>query len=283
MALLLASLATPALAAPDYPGGPDLIVDDDLACSGATFHTIQAALDAAAPGSKVRVCPGSYTEDLRIRTPLKLVAKPLGQATIHGSIVVLQANGVRIEGLVVDASGRTVGITIEGETSGFDIRNTRVSYASSAGIEIFEASDGIVRENVLVDNIGIGLRLLEAFRTEVKQNTVMGNGSDGIVIFEGAANHLDTNTSSSNGGNGIHVCFDTSRNLIEKTTARGNAGAGIAVCSDGATTTQLRKNTLLENGIDALDASIGAGTAGTSSIWTKNTCITSAPAGLCRK
>src|SRR5688500_16223125 len=96
LALLLASLATPALAAPDYPGGPDLIVDDDLACSGATFHTIQAAVDAATPGSKIRVCPGHYAEQVRIITPLKLVAKPLGQAVIHGSIVV-QADDVRLE------------------------------------------------------------------------------------------------------------------------------------------------------------------------------------------
>ena len=54
LALLLASLVTPTLAAPDYPGGPDLIVDDDLACSRATFRTIQAAVDAATPGTKIR-------------------------------------------------------------------------------------------------------------------------------------------------------------------------------------------------------------------------------------
>jgi pectin methylesterase-like acyl-CoA thioesterase len=94
LALLLASLATPALAAPDYPGGPDLIVDDNLACSGATFHTIQAALNVATPGTKIRVCPGQYYEQIRILTPLKLVAKPLGAAVIHGSIVV-QADDVR--------------------------------------------------------------------------------------------------------------------------------------------------------------------------------------------
>src|SRR5688572_13900297 len=92
LALLLSSLATPALAAPDFRGGPDLIVDDNLACSGATFRTIQSAIDVATPGTKIRVCSGHYHEQLRITTPLKLVAKPLGQAVVHGSIVVAFAD-----------------------------------------------------------------------------------------------------------------------------------------------------------------------------------------------
>jgi parallel beta-helix repeat protein len=279
LALLLASLATPALAAPDYPGGPDLIVDDNLACSGATFHTIQAALNVATPGTKIRVCPGQYYEQIRILTPLKLVAKPLGAAVIHGSIVV-QADDVRLEGFDIDTSGRTVGITLEGEIDRVDVRTNRVQNAASAGIEVFEASDTIIRDNTLINNDGVGLRLLEAFRTQAKHNTTSHNGTDGIAVFEGADNHIDDNISNANGRNGVNVCFDTRGNRIEKTTARSNGAAGIAVCSD-ATATQLKKNRLQQNTIDASDLSIGMGTAGTDSIWTKNKCMSSSPAGLC--
>jgi parallel beta-helix repeat protein len=279
LALLLASFATPALAAPDYRGGPDIIVDDDRSCPGSQFSLIQSALDAAAPGQKIRVCPGQYNEQLRITTPLKLVAKPLGQAVIHGSIVV-QADDVRLEGFDIDASGNPVGITLEGEIDRVDVRTNRVQNASNAGIEVFEASDTIVRDNTLINNGGMGLRLLEAFRTQAKHNTTSHNGTDGIVVFEGADNYIDDNTSNANGRNGVSVCFDTRQNRIENTTARGNGAAGIAVCSD-ATATQLKKNTLQQNGVDASDLSIGTGTAGTDSIWTKNKCKTSAPAGLC--
>jgi parallel beta-helix repeat protein len=282
LAFLLASLATPALAAPDYPGGPDIIVDDDLRCPRAQFSQIQSAINAATPGTKIRVCPGRYDEQLLITVPLKLVAKPLGQAVIHGSIKVQGADDVRIEGFDIDSSGNAVGITVEGETERVDVRTNRVQHASSAGIEIFESSDAIVRDNTLINNTGIGLRLLEAFRTQAKHNTTSHNGTDGIAVFEGAGNRVDSNTSNSNGRNGVNVCFDTRQNLIENTKARGNAAAGIAVCHDGATETQLKKNTLQQNGIDASDQSTGMGTAGTNSIWTKNKCASSDPAGLCR-
>ena len=82
----------------------------------------------------------------------------------------VQADDVRLEGFDIDASGRAVSITPEGEIGRVDVRTNRVQNAVSAGIEVFEASDTIVRDNTLINNAGIGLRLLEAFRTEVKHN-----------------------------------------------------------------------------------------------------------------
>ena len=56
-------------AAADSPGdGPNtLIVDDDAAdCPDAAFTSIQAAVDAAGPGDQIKVCPGTYQEQVRI-------------------------------------------------------------------------------------------------------------------------------------------------------------------------------------------------------------------------
>jgi pectin methylesterase-like acyl-CoA thioesterase len=92
LTLLLASLATPALAAPATAGGPSIIVDDNLRCAGAHFSTIQSAVDAAPPGTTIRVCPGTYSENVRITTPLTLVGKPESQAIVHGTIVVTGAD-----------------------------------------------------------------------------------------------------------------------------------------------------------------------------------------------
>src|SRR5262245_27839250 len=39
-----------------------LVVDDDLTCPGATFTTIQAAVNAALPNDTIQVCAGSYPE-----------------------------------------------------------------------------------------------------------------------------------------------------------------------------------------------------------------------------
>jgi hypothetical protein len=51
-------------------------------CDSATYSTIQSAVDAAAPGATVTVCPGTYTEDVVISQPLKLIGRG---ATIQGA------------------------------------------------------------------------------------------------------------------------------------------------------------------------------------------------------
>src|SRR5919108_5122516 len=60
----------PALAA-------DLFVDDDgVECPDAEFTTIQEAVDAAAPGDRIRVCPGTYDEQISITKPSLRIVGP---------------------------------------------------------------------------------------------------------------------------------------------------------------------------------------------------------------
>jgi pectin methylesterase-like acyl-CoA thioesterase len=50
-----------------------LLVDDDkVQCPTAGFTTIQAAVDAAPPGATIRVCAGTYTEQVTIKQDLKI-------------------------------------------------------------------------------------------------------------------------------------------------------------------------------------------------------------------
>src|ERR1700678_2352992 len=96
-AALLSILSVPAVHAQDMASGPataPILVDDDkVQCPTATFSTIQAAIDAASPGEHIRVCAGTYHEQL----------------TIDKSITVAADNGVVLSptGITANATGLT--------------------------------------------------------------------------------------------------------------------------------------------------------------------------------
>jgi parallel beta-helix repeat protein len=278
--VFLSMLAVAAPAFPQDAVGRRLIVDDDLGCPGATFSTIQAAVDAAPPGASIRVCAGEYRESLRITTPLALAAERRGEVVVHGTIVVHETEDVTIENLTVNAHGQRWGIVVE-VTPRALLRNNTVLHAGWAGIQIFESDDGLVVQNTVRHSGAIGIHLLEAFDYEARQNVTEHNATYGIAIYEGANNHVHSNTSRNNPGHGIAVCFDTRLNRVDRNTVTGNTGAGLFVCAD-ATRTSARNNRLFGNGIDAVDESRGEETAGTDTYWKNNACETSQPAGLCR-
>jgi parallel beta-helix repeat protein len=277
--VVFAVLATTTTTVAGQGSNRALVVDDDLRCARASFSTIQSALDAAQPGATIRVCAGTYIEELFIRTPVRLTAAR-DQAIVQGFILVL-ADDVEIDGMVVDVRGnRPAGITVE-VTQRVVIRNNTVFNGTNAGIEVFEADDTIVTKNTVHDNSREGVRLIEAFDSEVIDNISNNNGGDGIGVFEGANNLVRSNSVAGNLGNGINVCFDTRLNRVDRNTATRSGVAGISIC-DGATDSAVTKNRSFGNPIDALDESVGSGTAGTDSLWRNNTCGTSNPPGLCR-
>jgi hypothetical protein len=106
---------------PTHPTHRELVVDDDGAqCPGAAYSSLQAAVDAARPGDRISVCPGTYREQVRIDKPLQVHAQggavlapagmvanatnAAGDKTIAAALVVEGAGPVTVEGLTVDAS-----------------------------------------------------------------------------------------------------------------------------------------------------------------------------------
>lgn len=60
--------------------------------SGTQYATIQAAVNAASPGDTVRVCPGTYPEQILINKPLTLKGVPNG--TLSAAVIVPPGGGV---------------------------------------------------------------------------------------------------------------------------------------------------------------------------------------------
>jgi nitrous oxidase accessory protein len=73
----------------------------------AQTSTLQARVDAAAPGAVVEVAPGSYPGDLVVDRPIHLVGRgrPRLAGSGAGSVVRIRADGVVIEGFDIDGRG----------------------------------------------------------------------------------------------------------------------------------------------------------------------------------
>lgn len=200
----------------------------------ADFSSVQSAIDAAIPGSHVRVSPGTYRENIDFLGKALTVESEAGPETT-----------------ILDGGGRKPVVTfshLEGRTSvlsGFTIRNGwsdggPVSRLDGGGISIDDSSP-IILNNIVKDNRGqsgggihvdFGSPLIEG-------NTIAGNQGGGGVgtagIFIGGAakaevvdNVIENNAAYYYGG-GIGL-WAAGTPRIERNVIRGNSaqqGGGI--------------------------------------------------------
>ena len=146
----LALLVTPVPGAQAAPPPADIVVDDSpTPCQTGlpTFTTIQAGVDAAAPGDVVRVCPGSYPEYVTVNKTLVLRGPKWGvtgwsRSGTGGEAVIdppdlpdpayippgvtLNADGIVFDGFLVQGVVENAGIYTTPAFSGYQIRNNRV-------------------------------------------------------------------------------------------------------------------------------------------------------------
>jgi nitrous oxidase accessory protein NosD len=88
----------PQLTLTSSTGGDMLIVDDDgLDCPNRDFMFIQAAVNAASPGDKIKVCRGSYMEQVTIgsgKDGLTLFSEAAFQAVIRAPLVMADQKAI---------------------------------------------------------------------------------------------------------------------------------------------------------------------------------------------
>lgn len=129
----------------------------DRSCDTAAHSTIQSAVDAASPWSKVVVCRGTYTEDVIVSKPLTLVGR---NAVIHGSPT---ANGM------CDQLG-PMGPGTAPCLAGVTIKSSNVTF------ENFEVK-GAIGEGILATGSITGGSISSV---RIDHNRVVGNNTGGI-------------------------------------------------------------------------------------------------------
>jgi hypothetical protein len=260
-AALLSILSVPAVHAQDMANGPatpPILVDDDkVQCPTATFSTIQAAIDAASPGEHIRVCAGTYHEQLTIDKSITVAAdngvvlSPTGitaNATgltqsdqIAAAVLVKNAASVVLTGFRIDGSGsgitdcspRLVGVLFQ-DASG------RIEHNAVRHFRLSSSLDGCQSGNAIEVETSAGA----SSSVTIADNSVDDYQKNGITANEnGSSVTIDGNTvvgigpTSGAAQNGIQVGFGAS-GLITNNNVSNNVWSpcvSLAQCATDAT------------------------------------------------
>jgi parallel beta-helix repeat protein len=181
LACLMVPFSTRLAVAQEADKKPKILVDDDkVQCPTAAYTSIQAAVNAAKSGDVIRVCPGTYREQVVIDKSLSLEAENgvivipsdvvanaaglSGGNPIAAIILVQNAENVDLEGFIVDgsANGLTecgptlIGILYQDASGSIDhnaVRHVRLAsnlLGCQSGLAIDVESSGSGQSNVTI-------------------------------------------------------------------------------------------------------------------------------------
>src|ERR1051326_8902395 len=167
-------------------------------CPNPQYSTITAAINAAAPGDEVLICPALYKEQLVIGKPLTLrgiavngfnrvLIQPSPVSALLGLpvaavIAVINTTGVTIQDLAIDASDNTV--------KGCDIALAGIRFLNSSGTVQGNALFGTQLKNpqscpALYPGNGFGVHIDASipgtFQVLVRDNSIHDFGRNGIL------------------------------------------------------------------------------------------------------
>lgn len=150
-------------------------------------NDINAAIQNAAPGDTVLVAPGTYDEQIRLRSSIDVISEKPRQA-------IIRANGVAVSGEDVRSA----------RFEGFRIQPDETAYLQ-IGIQLFESAVEVV-DNEVTGTVTAGIQLEGSNDSVLRANTVEARSRAALVIGgEGAGPRIVGNDLAADGHPAIVV------------------------------------------------------------------------------
>lgn len=181
---------------------------------GGGFASIQAAIDAAAPGAVITVEPGVYRGYLLIDKPVTvrgggegvIVRSPLDASRSSGSaLLVIRGESDRVVEDMTFEGGDSEGVLIR-NSSDVTLRNVTASGNGGHGVDIRESCYVSIVDCTFENNGHNGVRVRDwSHHVEIKDGTASGNGDNGVRVRESEGVTVGNMNLSGNHENGARV------------------------------------------------------------------------------
>lgn len=153
----------------------------------AEFPTIQAAINAAQQGDRVLIKPGTYSENLTLKSDIQLIGTETARTIVRSSadavMEIGNLGGITISNLTF--SGGEIGIEIIGSANGINIHNNVFAMGNAAtAISIDDVSVADIQHNTFHGNDVAIERDTDA--SVIKNNIFSANNSN--VVTDGGSN-----------------------------------------------------------------------------------------------
>lgn len=214
---------------------------------------LQALVDAAPPGATLEVPPGTYEGDLFLDRPVRLLGRgrPLLVGSRAGSVVLVRAPGVVVEGFDIDGRG---GGDLSRDSAGVHVAAERVTVRSCRirgtlfGVYLREAN-GVTVERCEIRGIpgkdpgekGSGIHVWSTDGFTFRDNTIV-DVRDGFYI-QSSSHGLVAENRASDLRYGIHYMFSDDNAFEDNVFENGAAGSAIMYSKRIA----FRRNQFLHN------------------------------------
>jgi hypothetical protein len=218
-----------------------LLVDDNAAeCPTASYTTIQSAINAANPGDTIKVCDGTYVEDVNVnKANLIIDGSGVGSTTISGAIggdgatVRISAASAEIKNFTITRQGNnttdwnnpglnSAGIAIQGAVVPGALIHDNILTGNRNAVDINNSSGHTIRNNIIDNNrTGVFFRN-QTDNITMTENFITNNWTLGVLFLDASAG---TNSPAQTAAGGIFSNNNLSGNWYAQVADRQTGGS----------------------------------------------------------